>query len=104
MLPELVETGNAPVVLYMLAVALLCLCLVFSASSILISIYNSVSNPYETYMGPVGVYVCSSLSSMSHTRQDIRNLTGFFFFYLNFNMSLNAIASLKSDGELAKIG
>ncbi|XP_035522527.1 clarin-3 [Morone saxatilis] len=59
--PKLKETGVTPVVLHALAVCLLVLCLVFSAASILISLYNSVSNPYETYMGPVGIYACSSL-------------------------------------------
>ncbi|XP_051273638.1 clarin-3 [Dicentrarchus labrax] len=60
-IPKLVETGVTPVVLHALALCLLVLCLVFSAASILISLYNSVSNPYETYMGPVGIYACSSL-------------------------------------------
>lgn len=58
----LVEIGSTPLVLHALVVSLLVLCLVFSAANILISIYNSVSNPYETYMGPVGIYTCSSLS------------------------------------------
>ncbi|XP_020500371.2 clarin-3 [Labrus bergylta] len=61
--PKLVEAGGAPVILYGLVLGLLALCLLFSACSILISLYNSVSNPYETYMGPVGMYACSSLST-----------------------------------------
>ncbi|KAM9837913.1 clarin-3 [Aulostomus maculatus] len=60
---QLIQTGAAPVVLHALAVSLLGLCLLFSACCILISLYNSVSNPYETYMGPAGVYTCSSLSA-----------------------------------------
>ncbi|XP_039991857.1 clarin-3 [Xiphias gladius] len=60
---KLMETGVTPVALYILVLCLLALCLLFSAGSILISLYNSVSNPYETYMGPVGVYTCSSLSA-----------------------------------------
>ncbi|TDG97992.1 hypothetical protein EPR50_G00212560 [Perca flavescens] len=62
-IPKLVETGVTPVVLHALVLCLLALCLLFSACSILISLYNSVSNPYETYMGPVGIYVCSALSA-----------------------------------------
>uniref|UniRef100_A0A3Q3WZE2 Uncharacterized protein n=1 Tax=Mola mola TaxID=94237 RepID=A0A3Q3WZE2_MOLML len=63
MFPMLVEIGSTPLVLHALVVSLLVLCLVFSAANILISIYNSVSNPYETYMGPVGIYTCGSLSA-----------------------------------------
>lgn len=62
-IPKLRETGVTPAVLHTLAVCLLAVCLLFSICSILISLYNSVSNPYETYMGPIGVYVCSSLSA-----------------------------------------
>ncbi|KAM6898371.1 clarin-3 [Lycodopsis pacificus] len=62
-IPQLGGTGVTNVVLHGLVVCLLALCLLFSGCSILISLYNSVSNPYETYMGPNGVYVCSSLSA-----------------------------------------
>ncbi|XP_072230044.1 clarin-3 [Leuresthes tenuis] len=62
-IPTLAEIGTTPLVLHILVVCLLVLCLVFSAGSILISLYNSLSNPYETYMGPVGVYTCSSISA-----------------------------------------
>ncbi|XP_030610549.1 LOW QUALITY PROTEIN: clarin-3 [Archocentrus centrarchus] len=61
-IPALADGETAPVVLHGLVLCLLVLCLLFSACSILISLYNSVSNPYETYLGPVGVYICSSLS------------------------------------------
>lgn len=64
-IPKLRETGTTPLALYILVVSLLALCLLFSALSILISLYNSVSNPYETYMGPIGVYTCSSLCGKS---------------------------------------
>uniref|UniRef100_H2M1Z2 Clarin 3 n=1 Tax=Oryzias latipes TaxID=8090 RepID=H2M1Z2_ORYLA len=56
-------TGGAPPALHFLSVILLALCLLFSAGSILLSLYNSVSNPYQTCMGYVGVYACSSLSA-----------------------------------------
>lgn len=59
---KLLETGGAPPALHFLSVILLALCLLFSAGSILLSLYNSVSNPYQTCMGYVGVYACSSLS------------------------------------------
>lgn len=49
-------------VLHALVVCLLSLCLVFSAVSILISVYNSVSNPYETYVGPQAIYFCNSFN------------------------------------------
>ncbi|KAM7381440.1 hypothetical protein PAMA_012327 [Pampus argenteus] len=61
--PKLTETGAAPLILHAAVLCMLVLCILFSALSILISLYNSVSNPYETYMGPVGVYVCSSISA-----------------------------------------
>ncbi|XP_051530877.1 clarin-3-like [Myxocyprinus asiaticus] len=55
--------GEAPVILHCLVVALLAVALLGSAGSILITLYNSFSNPYETYMGPVGLYACSGLSA-----------------------------------------
>ncbi|XP_061564064.1 clarin-3 [Cololabis saira] len=62
--PTLAEGEEvASLILHGLVVCLLVLCMVFSACSILISLYNSVSNPYETYMGPVGIYTCSSISA-----------------------------------------
>ncbi|XP_071319795.1 clarin-3 [Trachinotus anak] len=66
-IPKLIEIGVTPGVLYALVVCLLALCLLFSACTILISLYNSVSNPYETYMGPVGIYACSSISACLST-------------------------------------
>ncbi|KAK5608902.1 hypothetical protein CRENBAI_018854 [Crenichthys baileyi] len=61
--PELLSITKTPLILHGLCVCLLALCLLCSALSILISFYNSVSNPYETFMGPIGVYVCSSISA-----------------------------------------
>ncbi|XP_008283733.1 clarin-3 [Stegastes partitus] len=61
-IPALMDTTNsAPGILHGLVVCFLACCLLFSAGSILISLYNSVSNPYQTYMGPGGVYACSGL-------------------------------------------
>ncbi|XP_056433449.1 clarin-3 [Gadus chalcogrammus] len=57
------NVGTAPQVLHGLVVMLLALCLLASCGSILIALYNSVSNPYETYMGPIGIYVCSSVGA-----------------------------------------
>lgn len=54
--------GGSPLALHALVLCLLVLCFLFSAVSIIISLYNSVSNPYETYMGPVGIYASSSIS------------------------------------------
>ncbi|XDV44113.1 hypothetical protein PO909_012450 [Leuciscus waleckii] len=56
------KIAGAPVILHALVVILLGLALVGSAGSILVSLYNSFSNPYQTYMGPIGVYTCSGLS------------------------------------------
>ncbi|XP_074519587.1 clarin-3 [Halichoeres trimaculatus] len=61
--PTLMEIEGPYATLHGLVLGLLALCLLCSAGSILISLYNSVSNPYETYMGPVGIYVCSSISA-----------------------------------------
>ncbi|XP_068610865.1 clarin-3 [Brachionichthys hirsutus] len=55
--------AGAPLVLHVLVLVLLVASLLFSATSILISLYNSVSNPYETYVGPLGIYVSGSLSA-----------------------------------------
>lgn len=63
-IPQLSKTGGAPVVLHGLITGLCVICLIFSALSILIALYNSVSNPYETYMGPIGIYVCSASSTI----------------------------------------
>lgn len=60
--PKLTETKGVPLVLHALTLCLLALCLLCSAVSILISLYNSVSNPYETYMGPIGIYASSAIS------------------------------------------
>ncbi|XP_054898808.1 clarin-3 [Poeciliopsis prolifica] len=61
----LLPIEKAPLVLHGLCVGLLAVCFLTSGLSILISLYNSVSNPYETYMGPNGVYTCSSISACS---------------------------------------
>ncbi|KAM6951502.1 clarin-3 [Aplochiton taeniatus] len=50
-------------ILHALVITMLALCLLCSAGSIIIALYNSVSNPYETYMGPIGLYACSSVSA-----------------------------------------
>ncbi|XP_051926842.1 clarin-3 [Hippocampus zosterae] len=61
--PKLTETKGVPLVLHAVTLCLLVLCLLCSAVSILISLYNSVSNPYETYMGPIGIYASSAISA-----------------------------------------
>ncbi|KAG7324880.1 hypothetical protein KOW79_011196 [Hemibagrus wyckioides] len=57
------EIGGAGETLHVLVVVLLVFALLASAGSILITLYNTISNPYETYMGPIGLYVCSGLSA-----------------------------------------
>lgn len=61
--PKVMKAGSTPAALHILTVCLIVLCLLFSAATILMSLYNSVSNPYENYMGPVGIYAYSSLST-----------------------------------------
>ncbi|KAJ8365511.1 hypothetical protein SKAU_G00143420 [Synaphobranchus kaupii] len=60
----LTDVGGTPFILHAIIIGLLALSLLGSALSLLITLYNSVSNPYETYMGPVGLYTCSSISSV----------------------------------------
>lgn len=63
-IPQLLESEVTPAALQITLVFLLVLCLLCSAGTILVSLYNSVSNPYETYMGPIGIYTCSSISAV----------------------------------------
>ncbi|KAJ8284747.1 hypothetical protein COCON_G00035970 [Conger conger] len=60
----LADVGGASFILHAIIIGLLALTLLSSACSILITLYNSVSNPYQTYMGPLGLYTCSSISSV----------------------------------------
>ncbi|XP_072523975.1 clarin-3 [Salminus brasiliensis] len=60
---RLEEIGGAALALHGLVVGLLALALVGSAGSLLITLYNTVSNPYETYLGPIGLFTCSGLSA-----------------------------------------
>lgn len=62
MIPQLLELEVTSAALQITVVALLALCLLCSAATILVSLYNMVSNPYQTYMGPIGIYSCGSLS------------------------------------------
>ncbi|MCJ8738748.1 hypothetical protein PDJAM_G00039360 [Pangasius djambal] len=55
--------GGSGVGLHAVVVVLLVFAMVASAGSIFITLYNTISNPYETYMGPIGLYVCSGLSA-----------------------------------------
>ncbi|XP_048025716.1 clarin-3 [Megalobrama amblycephala] len=59
---RLAKLSGAPIILHALVVILLGLALFGSAGSILVALYNSFSNPYQTYMGPIGLYTCSGLS------------------------------------------
>jgi len=69
------KEAGAPVILHALVVILLALALVGSLGSILVSLYNSFSNPYQTYMGPIGVYTCSGLSGeKTYTLSQTKNL------------------------------
>ncbi|XP_067286757.1 clarin-3 [Pseudorasbora parva] len=56
------KLAGVPIILHALVVIMLGLALLGSAGSILVSLYNSFSNPYQTYMGPIGLYTCSGLS------------------------------------------
>ncbi|KAK1166618.1 clarin-3-like [Acipenser oxyrinchus oxyrinchus] len=50
--------------LHIMVITCLCLGLLGSICSFGITLYNSFSSPYETYLGPIGVYVCSSVSAI----------------------------------------
>uniref|UniRef100_A0A672RBX9 Clarin-3-like n=1 Tax=Sinocyclocheilus grahami TaxID=75366 RepID=A0A672RBX9_SINGR len=63
------KLAGAPIILHALVVILLALALLGSAGSILVTLYNSFSNPYQTYMGPIGLYTCSGLSVQAHLIQ-----------------------------------
>ncbi|XP_062381737.1 clarin-3 [Sardina pilchardus] len=56
------ELKGASLIIQYIVIALLILSLIGSAGSILITLYNSASNPYQTYMGPVGLYACAGFS------------------------------------------
>ncbi|KAF7705549.1 clarin-3 [Silurus meridionalis] len=60
---KMANVKSAGIGLHATVVVLLVLALVASAGSILITLYNTMSNPYETYMGPIGLYACSGLSA-----------------------------------------
>lgn len=48
--------------LHVLVIVFLILSLVTSLLSCAFTLYNSISNPYQTFLGPVGVYTWSGLS------------------------------------------
>ncbi|MBN3299030.1 CLRN3 protein, partial [Amia calva] len=58
------ERGGAPNILHNMVIAFIILSLISSALSFIITMYNSVSNPFETYMGPLGLYTTSSISAI----------------------------------------
>ncbi|KAF4084861.1 hypothetical protein AMELA_G00110830 [Ameiurus melas] len=60
---RLSDIGGDGIGIHAMVVVLLVFALVASAGSILITLYNTISNPYETYMGPIGLYVCSGISA-----------------------------------------
>uniref|UniRef100_A0A4W4HMQ0 Clarin 3 n=1 Tax=Electrophorus electricus TaxID=8005 RepID=A0A4W4HMQ0_ELEEL len=62
---KLTTIGGAAIILHALVLGLLIIALVGSAGSILITLFNTVSNPYETYMGPIGLFVCTSLAFLA---------------------------------------
>lgn len=48
--------------LHLVAILLLILSLVASVLSSVFTFYNSISNPYQTFLGPMGVYTWNGLS------------------------------------------
>ncbi|XP_034380559.1 clarin-3 [Arvicanthis niloticus] len=49
--------------LHLVAILLLILSLVASVLSSVFTFYNSISNPYQTFLGPMGVYTWNGLSA-----------------------------------------
>ncbi|XP_023686775.1 clarin-3 isoform X1 [Paramormyrops kingsleyae] len=59
---KLEAIGGPPLILHSLVISLLLVSLITSAGTIFITFYNSVSNPYQTHLGPSGVYTCCACS------------------------------------------
>ncbi|XP_030060662.1 clarin-3 [Microcaecilia unicolor] len=62
-LEELTGTGS-PEAVNILIILLLILCLVCSAMSSGITCYNSVSNPYQDCLGPIGLYAWNAINGI----------------------------------------
>ncbi|XP_006630573.1 clarin-3 [Lepisosteus oculatus] len=63
-LEALEKQKGVPHILHCMVVSFLIISLISTAGSFIITMYNSVSNPYETYLGPLGLYTCSSISGI----------------------------------------
>ncbi|XP_012877444.1 PREDICTED: clarin-3 [Dipodomys ordii] len=58
-----VLSDSSPKTLHSVTILFLILSLATSLLSSLFTLYNSVSNPYQTFLGPVGVYTWNGLSA-----------------------------------------
>ncbi|XP_053496676.1 clarin-3 [Ictalurus furcatus] len=91
---RLSNIGGNGIGLHATVVVLLVFALVASAGSILITLYNTISNPYETYMGPIGLYVCSGISACLSFLAMVLNLINL----LGINIAKEMV--LKGDNDI----
>ncbi|XP_060697771.1 clarin-3 [Hemiscyllium ocellatum] len=62
---ECFKNANTARAIHILVILFIVFGLLFSLLSAIVTLYNSISNPYENICGPVGVYTCSSISCVS---------------------------------------
>ncbi|MBN3284771.1 CLRN3 protein, partial [Polyodon spathula] len=79
--------------LHITVITCLCLGLLGSICSFGITLYNSFSNPYETYLGPLGVYVCSSVSAIFPFFSMVLFVVNTEVYHLSVKMAQNKIDS-----------
>ncbi|MBN3275496.1 CLRN3 protein, partial [Polyodon spathula] len=79
--------------LHITVITCLCLGLLGSICSFGITLYNSFSNPYETYLGPLGVYVCSSVSAIFIFLSIVLFVVNTEVYHLSIEMAQNQITN-----------
>ncbi|KAK6482220.1 clarin-3-like [Huso huso] len=79
--------------LHITVITCLCLGLLGSICSFGITLYNSFSSPYETYLGPIGVYVCSSVSAIFIFFSIVLFVVNTEVYHLSVEMAENQIGS-----------
>ncbi|GCB62589.1 clarin-3 [Scyliorhinus torazame] len=62
---ECFENAGAARVIHILVILFLVFGLLFTLLSAVVTLYNTISNPYENICGPVSIYTCSSISCVS---------------------------------------
>uniref|UniRef100_UPI00398F7ED6 clarin-3 n=1 Tax=Pristiophorus japonicus TaxID=55135 RepID=UPI00398F7ED6 len=62
---ECFKNAETARIIHILVILFLVFGLLFSLLSAVVTLYNSVSNPYENICGPISIYACSSISCVS---------------------------------------